>query len=637
MRNLIAQVLAAYRRMEGDPPVDRLADALGPAIAGDPATLITIDAEARRLLGRPPDADRWFAALPLGPPRSAALDAIVLAVLEDEEDEDRFIESCRALAQRGADAAAAVARFRLVREVLREAIADESNASSPASAPATMPTAPCDFGPPLGDDAARFHLRRRLGAGSSGTAFEAIDRRYSDDAYEHRVVVKVLPGALAARAEDEIRRGSRVLHPGVVRWLDWGTAPGGFAFVVSELVPAESLAEPSVLRRLGRRGAIDVVRQVAEAVDATHSAGILHMDVKPANILVDATGTARLCDFGAAMPIHGALGGASVTPIFAAPEILDGAAPTPTADIYALGAVLRWCMDELDELDAAPLPADDARRIGMIWSHAMHADSAARYAIARALAQDLGAWLDHRPLSIEAPSLVDSVRLSFRRDPVTWSLAAAAVVAIALFAWSWIDGRITEANLRATRLLEEARRLRAQAEIGRYVDRLDLLAQSDGLSAAPQVLALQWLAGTSGIGVPELQSRAAGAQRSAWRSIVEAAQREGAMDRLEPRLAELSLAVTDLEASSFDLVQARCTVALPWWRARLAPQDPVLRTAESIAELAKLGLQTPRTPAEMSERRARLAEIGDSMRERAPRIARIAERMMLPEVQRRTP
>lgn len=631
MRSLVAEILAVYRRAGGEPPWSSILDALPPEHAADLRDAISLDAEARRLLGLRCDPERWTPHLPDGAARSQALDALVGAVLEGETDDGRFAEACRMLAARGPDFAAAVARFRLVHEMLREVTGDD------APDDPEPPDPPCDFGPFLRDGQHRFRLLRRLGAGGSGTAYEAIDRRFGDEGYEHRVVVKILRSSQAHRAEEEIRRGSRVRHEGVVRWIDWGRSSCGAAFVVSELVPAASLAELRTLQRLGRRGVASVLRQIALALDAIHAAGILHMDVKPANILVDDGGAARLCDFGAAVPLHGAVGGSAATPVFAAPEVLEGEVPTPAADIYALGAVLRWCMDELDEIGIAPLAADDAARLEQIWTHAMAGTPDRRYERARAMAHDLGAWLDRRPLSIEAPSLVESVRLSMRRDPLTWSLAAATVFAVAALAWIWIDERIAEANRRSERLLQESRRLRAQAELGRYIDRLGMLARSDGIAAAPQVLALQWLVGARGIDSAELHARALDAQREVWRSIVAAAEERGTMDRLEPRLAELSLAVVDLRDRRYGSVRDRLRGALPWWQSRLEADDPIVEIARTLAELAEAGSTEPATGAERRQRVARLEEIRESMRTLAPSLARIAEGMILELNRRRGP
>ncbi len=622
MRTPVAQLLALYRRTAGEPSFAAVRETLRGFPAVDLAEEIALDAEARRLMGLRCDADRWVPSLARDAGRAAALDSIATAVLGDESDEATFHAACRALGQRGAEFAAAVTRFRLVRAVLDGAM-EEVDAASPA--PPSLPVPPCDFGPLLRSREPRFHLRRRLGEGSTGAAYEAIDRRYSEEGHEHRVVVKLLPPAFADRAEAEARRGSRVSHPGVVRWLDWGVAPNRFGFVVSEFVPARSLDDPSTLSALGRRGAVEAVRQVAEALDAVHGAGIIHMDVKPANILLDAGGSARLCDFGAALPVTAAREVEASTPFFAAPELLAGDPPTISADIFALGAVLRWCMDELDELGAPRLPAADADRLQSIWSHAMARTPQERYGLARALAADLAAWLEHRPLSVEAPSLHSSIRLSIRRDPVTWALASAAVVALVLLTWAWISSRLAEADRRAERLLDEARRLRAQAGLSQYVDRLEVLARSDGLSAAPQVLALQWLISSQGINAPELQSRVRETQRIAWRDIVASAEERGELDHLEPRLAELCLAVDLLDQRAFAEARDRLRQALPWWRAHFAAGDAVLQMAEAVAVLAECGADPASARAAASAWSPQLDAIRAELKTRAPRVARLAE------------
>lgn len=625
MQPLVAQVMALYRRSGGDPPFPSVREALRGASPGDLAEEIEIDAEARRLLGRRCDAERWTPFLPSDGAIASALDSIVTAVLGEQNDDAGFQAACRALGQRGPEFAAAVTRVRLVRAVLDGAAFHEDAMRSAAPA---FPEPPCEFGPHLRHRQPRFHLRRRLGEGSTGVAYDAVDRRYSEEGHEHRVVVKLLAPTLADRAEAEARRGSRVQHPGVVRWLDWGVAPDGFGFVVSEFVPAQSLDDASTLAALGRRGAVEVIRQTAEALDAVHAAGIIHMDVKPSNILVDSNGMARLCDFGAALPAGSAAGFESSTPFFAAPEVLAGNPPTLAADLYALGAVLRWCMDELDELGAPRLAPADAQRLESIWLRAMGGSPTSRYGLARQLAADCAAWLEHRPLSIEAPSFASSLRLSVRRDPVTWSLASAAVIAVVLLAWSWMSSRLAAAERRNERLVEEARRLRGLAGIGQYIDRLDMLARSDGLAAAPQVLALQWLVGTSGINASALQSRVRSTQRAAWEEIVTSAEERGELDRLEPRIAELCLAVEMLAEGDYRDADARMRPALQWWRSRLEEGDSVRAMAETIAVLAECGTDPLATSSTAVSWRPRLERIRNESSERAPRLSRVAETML---------
>lgn len=142
------------------------------------------------------------------------------------------------------------------------------------------------------------------------------------------------------RFEIEGQIAATVTHPNLVTVFDAGTDDEG-PFLVMELIDAPTLAsgtiEPQDLPVLGA--------QVASALAALHAAGIVHRDVKPANILLAENG-AKLTDFGIARsPAAGGgltqIGAVMATPQYAAPEILAEVDPTPASDVYSLGAVLR--------------------------------------------------------------------------------------------------------------------------------------------------------------------------------------------------------------------------------------------------------------------------------------------------------
>jgi serine/threonine protein kinase len=134
-------------------------------------------------------------------------------------------------------------------------------------------------------------------------------------------------------------------HPNVIHLYDAGTLPDGRPYLVSELCPGGSL--DAVLHRQGALAPAQV-RQIgvgiADALSAAHGAGVLHRDVKPANILVNRYGVAGLSDFGLAsiLDADGVQSATreALTPAFAAPEAFELADPAPTADVYSLAATL---------------------------------------------------------------------------------------------------------------------------------------------------------------------------------------------------------------------------------------------------------------------------------------------------------
>ena len=196
-------------------------------------------------------------------------------------------------------------------------------------------------------------LLERWGAGANADVYRAWDTRL-----QREVAVKLLHArgdddALAALAE--ARALARVRDPHVVQIHDVATHDGRAGIEMEFLRGATLEAE------IARRGALpahevaQIGAQIAHALAAAHAARVLHGDVKPANISLEANARAVLSDFGLGRPADGA--GASRpfagTPMFMSPQRLAGATATAADDVYALGVTLRWALT-----GAAPFAAD---------------------------------------------------------------------------------------------------------------------------------------------------------------------------------------------------------------------------------------------------------------------------------------
>jgi serine/threonine-protein kinase len=187
----------------------------------------------------------------------------------------------------------------------------------------------------------RYRLLRRLGAGGMGTVFLAEDERLG-----RKVAVKRLhadsPEETARRFEREARLGAMLNHPNLVAVYDTFSERED-VLIVMEYVEGPTLAD--VLRRdsLERPRALEILRGVAAALDHAHAQGVVHRDVKPANILLGPEGTAKLADLGiatAAEQTHITRTGTMLgSPSYMAPEQIDGRPVTKAADVYALAAV----------------------------------------------------------------------------------------------------------------------------------------------------------------------------------------------------------------------------------------------------------------------------------------------------------
>lgn len=163
----------------------------------------------------------------------------------------------------------------------------------------------------------------------------------------------------------ETRTAGRIsAHPNIVTIYDAGTTPDLQPYLVMEYCPGGSLAD-EMLRRgpLPESEVVPIGLAVADALTAAHDAGILHRDVKPANILLTEYGSPALADFGLAMlPREGetmSVTLAALTPSYAPPEAFEHAVPTPSADIWALGAtvyaLLRGRPPHWDEESGPPI------------------------------------------------------------------------------------------------------------------------------------------------------------------------------------------------------------------------------------------------------------------------------------------
>ena len=153
----------------------------------------------------------------------------------------------------------------------------------------------------------------------------------------------------------EARAMASVNHPGVVSIHDYGQDAAG-AYLVMEYVESEPLSR--VLGRVGRLhagAAMHVVAQAAQALQAVHDKGIVHRDVKPANLLVRPDGAVAITDFGVALGGGTALtssGALLGTPSYLSPEQVLGQPATPRSDIYALGIVAYECLTGRRPFDA---------------------------------------------------------------------------------------------------------------------------------------------------------------------------------------------------------------------------------------------------------------------------------------------
>ncbi len=190
----------------------------------------------------------------------------------------------------------------------------------------------------------RYQLGNRIAIGGMGEVWQATDL-----VIERTVAIKILkdeylgdPGFLE-RFRAEARHAALVNHEGIANVYDYGEEDGS-AFLVMELVPGEALS--SLIERersLPVDKVLDIVGQTASALHAAHTAGLVHRDIKPGNLLITPEGRVKITDFGIAriadqVPLT-ATGQVMGTVQYLSPEQASGKPASPATDIYSLGIV----------------------------------------------------------------------------------------------------------------------------------------------------------------------------------------------------------------------------------------------------------------------------------------------------------
>ena len=244
----------------------------------------------------------------------------------------------------------------------------------------------------------RYQLAEPIAAGGVGQVWRA-----SDLLLDREVAVKLLRPEYAdhpdtlERFRAEAKHAGSLTHPCVARVYDYGNAgPASPPYLVMEYVNGPSLADMLAVDPVHPVLALDVAAQAAAGLDAAHSIGLVHRDVKPGNILIGADGLVKITDFGIAhaagsAPITGP-GLVMGTTQYMAPERIAGGQATPASDLYALGILIYECLTGLPPYDGGtaevmaghlylpmpPLPAGVPPDLGELVTRLTAKDPAAR-------------------------------------------------------------------------------------------------------------------------------------------------------------------------------------------------------------------------------------------------------------------
>ncbi len=200
----------------------------------------------------------------------------------------------------------------------------------------------------IGQQIGSFTLHRWMGAGGMGSVFEA---RRTDGQFEQQVAVKVIrPGRWTERALNYFRRERQILaqlqHPHIARLYDGGLIEQGRPYFTMELIAGVPITDYVRQRgvSIGRR--IELLLQAMRAVQYAHQRLIVHLDLKPSNILVDQEGNVKLLDFGISRILSENVSpqnrdpAVAYTLLYAAPELIKGEEVSVSSDVYSLGLIL---------------------------------------------------------------------------------------------------------------------------------------------------------------------------------------------------------------------------------------------------------------------------------------------------------
>jgi hypothetical protein len=309
-----------------------------------------------------------------------------------------------------------------------------------------------------------YELLQRLGRGGMGVVFRARQRSLGRD-----VALKVIASAsedadAVARLLAEARAAAQLHHPNIVPVFDVGVVDDVHFFSMP-LLRGTTLAHTLAGRTLSEADAIALLLTLAGAVAYAHSLGLLHLDLKPANVLLDDQGRPLIGDFGLARAYDAGsgveAGESSGTPAYMAPEQIDPrlGVLSPRSDIHALGAMLHEFLTGLPphgEGDASTLltralhdtsAGPRARRPGLgadidaICRCCLQRDPSRRYASVDELAADLARCRDGNEVSVRPRRWPERAWRSLRRHPALSAAVGAALLALLLgllgMGWQW--------------------------------------------------------------------------------------------------------------------------------------------------------------------------------------------------------
>jgi hypothetical protein len=591
------------------------------------ADLIELDARERLRAGLSVELPRYLEAIPDLPARRVALDAAIEFALRSlSGSRHTKIEAVEALCEAYPDLVPAISAAWF----LNDALGSTTGATALVQQPVALQL-PASIGPLLPSGKHRYDLRERVGVGSHGSVYLAVDHALSESDRPAWVAVKVIPAlnashALAHRVMEEATKARRVLHPNIARVLDRGPMDGGGEFIVYEHVDGGDLQSAHDRGRLPSepRSLAGLVAKIARAVQAAHSAGLIHSDLKPSNILLTSAGEPKVGDFGLAarrFDLGENAGGVQLGTLgFIAPERYraEPGSEGIQSDVYSLGGILYYLLtgkspngDTADEVadrfgadsDAAGAALLEPLRdvdpdLAAICARALAHRTQDRYPSADAFAADLEAWLDYRPLAWRRPKPAKLIQLFCRRNPLLTSAGTLLVITLVGAAGAFVQVRSNQRQRLMQAALDRAADI--QNEQQRANQRVDQLVVSMmGTLKRDGEIEENWLpllTITEAVAGPIVLDTATNADfQQLWRNrvnlardqIAKAAQ-EGRQDDSSILLWRIGLGYWLLHDGDFAAARRELDAAGAVWAQRNGPRDTWTIYASTLAASAAI-------------------------------------------------
>ncbi|BBM87541.1 serine/threonine-protein kinase [Candidatus Uabimicrobium amorphum] len=272
---------------------------------------------------------------------------------------------------------------------------------------------------------ANYRIIQKIGQGGMGVVYKAEDLRLSRIVAIKLISKDVLQEKEVQRFLTEAKANAKLQHPGIVRLLDVGHQPQNY--LTMEYVEGVTLKQLIYQRKVTPQNSINILVQLAEALQYAHDMGIIHRDIKPENIMIHRSGRPKIMDFGLAKIVDSdtqlsQTGDIMGTPAYMSPEQVNGSTITTRTDIYSLGATLYEILTlrpmfegqnrvnlwykilKDDPIWPRQLNPDISSDLEAICIKCLHKNPEKRYKSMQELASDLRNFQQKKPIIAKSPT-----------------------------------------------------------------------------------------------------------------------------------------------------------------------------------------------------------------------------------------